>query len=209
VAATLRALFKRMYVIGETSGDLKEWDAAVAGAAMHLADRMKDPSKHDELLQPVKDDVSPLMFASINGYPQVVDELLRFECVRKTLEQRGPYDMTAWQHSNLAPQLTLLVINPTIRSNEWELIPYWVKTRYYTHESYAPYQRVRASLAAAGAKQELDRVKEFLAESTVCPEDVKKRVENASDVLATLRDIVVNDRNRGLPSITSEEETKP
>jgi hypothetical protein len=201
VAATLNKLFDRMYAIGETSGSLKEWDAAVAGAAVHIADRMQDPSRREELVRPLERDVTPLIFASMNGYPQVVDVLLRFESVRTTLEQPGPEGMTAWQLSNLAPQLTLLVINSTIQANEWKLIPYLVKTPYYTDDGYAPYQRVRSSLAAAGAKQDPAPVREFLASSSVCPDGVKKRVKTAADVLAVLRDIVVNDPVHGLPSL--------
>ena len=112
-----------MYSIGEVSGSLKEWDAAVAGAAQHIAERMKDPSKHGELVRAFDDNLNPLSFASMNGYPQVVDTLLHFESVKGTLEQPGPYGMTPWQLSNLAPRLTLLVTNPTIRSDPVEVCP--------------------------------------------------------------------------------------
>lgn len=201
VEETLSTLSDRMYVIGETSGELKEWDAEVAGAAEHIAKRMKDPSYHGELIRPFADEVTPLTFASMNGYPQVVDELLRHESVRQALEQPGPHGLTPWQLSNLAPELTLLVINPTIRSDAWRLIPYLVKTPYYTHDAYAPYERVRASLEAAGATKDLAPLRAFLANSAVCPDDIKQRVRAANDVLATLRHIVIHDRDYGLPSI--------
>lgn len=201
VEETLRTLSDRMYVIGETSGDLKEWDAEVSGAAEHIANRMKDPSYHGELVRPFDDEVTPLTFASMNGYPQVVEELLRYESVRKTLEQPGPHGLTPWQLSNLAPQLTLLVINPTIRSNAWKLVPYLVKTPYYTHDAYAPYERVRAFLETAGATKDLAPLRAFLANSPVCPDDIEHRVQEATDVLATLRHIVIHDRDYGLPSI--------
>ncbi len=207
VPATLKKLYDRMYVIGETNVSLKEWDAAVASAAQHIAERMKDPSKHVELVCAFDDNVTPLSFASMNGYPQVVDTLLRFESVKGTLEQPGPYGMTPWQLSNLAPRLTLLVINPAIRSDLWSLVPYMVETPYYTNTTYAPYQRVRASLVAAGAKQDPTPVRKFLAASAVCPKSVKERVEKAPDVLTALRDIVVNDRAFGLPSLEKASET--
>ena len=202
VSATLKALPDRMYAVGETSGDLKKWDATVAGAAKHIAERMQDPSKRDELIRPIGEKITPLMFASMNGYLQVVDELLRYESVRKTLEQPGPFGLTAWQLSNLAPKLSLLVMNPTIRSEPFWLIPYIVTTPYYLHEAYAPYQRVRAAIAAAGANLELGPVKEFLAQSSVCPAEVKARVSSADDVLATLRELVLNDPRYGLPSLS-------
>jgi hypothetical protein len=109
--------------------------------------------------------------------------------------------MTPWQLSNLAPNLTLLVINPTILSIPWCFVPYMVETPYYIDTSYTPYQHVRASLVAAGAKQDSAPVRKFLAASKVCPKSVKDQVEKATDVLTALRDIVVNDQAFGLPSL--------
>jgi hypothetical protein len=117
--------------------------------------------------------------------------------------------MTPWQLTNLAPQLLLAVINPTIKGNAWKLVPWMVKTPYYTHSELAPYRRARAALTKAGARQDDSRVRSFLLESPVCPDEVKARVKDGGDLLAIFRQLVLFDRSHGLPSLTRGEPSGP
>ncbi len=137
----------------------------------------------------------------MNGYPQVVEALLRHQRVRDQLEAPGPYELTPWQLTNLAPQLTLMVINPTNRTNAWKLVPWMVKVPFYVHTKLAPYQRCRAALEQAGAKRKSEPVRKFLLESEVCPDTVKAKVRNAKDILTALRGIVLSDSTYGLPAL--------
>lgn len=201
VAATLNALHDRMYTIGETSGRLADWEAVIACAAVHIVDRMGDPERHGELLANVTPEATPLTFAAVNGYPAVVRVLLRFAPVVEHLEDPGPYELTPWQLANLAPNLTMLAINPTVVSSPFRLVPYLVKTTYYGDDTIRPYHAVRDHLAGAGAATDIEPVRAFILTMDVCSDPVKERVRNADDVLSTLRDIVLTDPDHGLPSL--------
>jgi hypothetical protein len=90
VKQTLLKLKDRMYVIGEVDPVLGDWDAAVAGAALHITERMTDESKHTELTTNVTEGSSPLAFAAMNGYPGWSRPCSRFPWCSDRSKSPGP-----------------------------------------------------------------------------------------------------------------------
>gem|GEM_PF-3185738 len=208
LAETFAQLRDRMYVIGETSGDLQKWNAEVEGAAAHLAWWMKDPAHRVELTQKLKK-YTPLGFAVREGWAPVVEVLLTFEEVRKGLETPQDHGFTPWQLANIAPNLALLVVNRSLKGgNPFALIPYMVKLPYFAHGGFAPYARTRLALERAGAKVDVAALKKALLGMKLLPKATRKALATSKDVLVTLRELVMAEVGGELRKLAARRKAK-
>lgn len=191
VADTLSALRQRVYAIGETTGELAEWDAIIEEAALHITSRMEDSANLAELIVADERGLTPLMVASRNGYHRIVEALLQFDDVREHIGDAESSGLTAWQLSNVAQELTAGALNSSAARNPFRIIPLMVKSPYYANLEFSPYHRTRALLEAAGAEKNIEGVREMLLGLPLCPDDVKAAVRESDDILTTLRELVI------------------
>jgi len=173
----------RIYVLGETNGGNEAAWAAEEAIAINALRKIgeKDP---DQLGKVHGTGDSLLIRASYRGYAFLIEELLKYPQVVKTIPNRQR-EADAWMLSNFATRPGALVCNPDILSNPLALVPIIVTQPYY--ESRDPYPKIRALLEKAGAKADMAGAKAVWAKTCIgqSPETAKA-VAEAPDMQAAV-----------------------
>ena len=109
----IRDLKDKLYVIGETSGKYEKFIEAEKNAVSKLQEYMKsgDPA---ELVSASKSGVTPLMNASFMGYSSIVEEMLKSDKVRESINVTDSKGWSAWTNANFAFRQAAWICNPRI-----------------------------------------------------------------------------------------------
>ncbi|MCP5071964.1 MAG: hypothetical protein GY947_01550 [Rhodobacteraceae bacterium] len=147
VHQVLKDFSNQIYVMAERNGGSPEqWDSAEASAIGLL----KEIASTDET-QLIELDVkgrTPLIAASASGHLFFVSELLKSDIVRSKLNNKDEAGLTAYGHSLLSRNQTLLGCHPDAE-NPFLLIPFYVKQPYFNNRR--PYGPMANVLQQAGA----------------------------------------------------------
>lgn len=165
----INTLTKRVYVTSEVDGKRKSYDQAEYNAVEAIRTFVAQGGDSTELTAAPALGLTPLHVASYRGYARVVEALLEIPQVRSTIDQTDERGNTAWHYANFAIGQSKIVCNPTIIMNTFTLVRFMVKQTYY--RDYGAYQRTRAILEAAGAKTDMDELRERW--NTHCPHQGK------------------------------------
>jgi hypothetical protein len=179
----IRDLDERMTSVGEVSGKLSKFDAAVSKARVEIAQSLAGGDRAKLLAERDSSGKTPLIAAAAAGYFDIVAEILLAPEARSTIEETDSSDLTAWDRANLASHQAAWVCNPGIMRNVMLYVPLLVVRPYYKHDE-SPYVRTRRVLEGAGASADMERVKR--AWLTVCKYqlvETRKKVEASDDLL--------------------------
>lgn len=180
-------LRQRMYAVGETTGQLNNFIEAERKAAQEIHDYASKGGSQEALVEKNNSGQTPLMAASFMGYGEVVNELLKYDNVRKGINDTKPTGESAWFYSNLGFHQTMWVCNPTVFNDPFTWVPLFVTQPYYVLSPENPYKKTRRVLEAAGAKPDLSLAKKLWADKCkLQDESTKKKVEATEDFLETV-----------------------
>lgn len=190
-AAIIAALSDRIYVLGETTGNVSDMNAAEAKAAEEIR-RYIASGANDGLLAAGKGKQSPLATAAYMGYPNVVAALLTSAVVRSHVNEADANGMTPWVASTLSMQQSAAACNAGIFENPYAFIPLLVTQAYYAANPAPPYRATRELLERAGAAPDIARARQVWdATCKHATADAKARVQTAPDVQAAVQELGV------------------
>ena len=182
VIADLR---QRMYAIGETTGRFSDFVEAERKAAADIRTYMTngDPAA---LIEKNDTGQTPLMAAAFMGYSEPVNELLKSENVRNSIDEVNSKGMSAWLYANVAFQQAMWACNPTAFKDPFTWVPLFVTQPYYLQSTENPYRKTRRLLEVAGAKAGLQQAKQFWQDNCkLQDEQTRSKVQESSDLLET------------------------
>jgi hypothetical protein len=188
-SAVLASLSDRIYVVGETTGNVTDMIAAEMTAAEEIR-RYIASGATDGLVASGKEKQSPLVKAAYMGFPNVVAALLTSGVVRAHMNDTDEMRMTPWIASTLSMQQSAWACNPAIFENPFAFIPMLVTQAYYVSNPTPPYQAARAALEQAGASPTTVKAKDVW--STVCKNqsvEGKARVQSSTDLQKTVQEL--------------------
>lgn len=188
-SAVIAGLAERIYVLGETTGNVADMIAAEATAAEEVR-RYVRSGKTEGLLATGNEKTSPLGNAAYLGYPNVAAALLESPVVKSHMNDAGELGMTPWMASNFSMKQSAWICNPGVFENPYSFIPMFVTAGYYLSNPTPPYKATRDVLERAGVSPQPDKAKEVWA--TVCknqPAEGKSKVQASSDIQATIQEL--------------------
>ena len=187
--AVLNSLADRLYVLGETNGEVDDMVAAEANAAEEVRQYIAGGST-DGLLAREKGEHSPLAAAAYLGYPNVVAALLTSSLVRTHINDADEMGMTPWIAANLSMRQSLWACNPAIVGNPYKFVPMLITRPYYTSNPTPPYKKTRELLEEAGASSDMAKAKEvWLASCKNETEETETQVRASTDVQRTVQEL--------------------
>lgn len=188
-AAIIAALSDRIYVLGETTGDVGDMNAAEAKAAEEIR-RYIASGANEGLLAADKGKQSPLATAAHMGYPNVVAALLTSAAVRSHVNEADTNGMTPWVASTLSLQQSAAACNASVFENPYAFIPLLVTQSYYAANPAAPYRTTRERLEQAGAAPDMAQARQVWdATCKNATPDAKARVQTAPDVQPAVQEL--------------------
>lgn len=179
-------LRQKMYTIGETSGKLEDFIEAERKAALEIRAYIAngDPTGLNEKTQSGQ---TPLMAAAINGYSEIVIELLKSELVRASINESNPQGFSAWLHATWAFRQSMWVCNPSVLKNPFAWVPIFVIQPYYLQSPENPYRKTRRLLEEAGAIPSPEKAKQTWRDTCkLQDEQTRIKVEKSNDLLETV-----------------------
>ncbi|HYW56224.1 MAG TPA: hypothetical protein VE934_04650 [Polaromonas sp.] len=188
VVHVIENLRKKIQWISTQTASQADYRAAETESAEELRQLVaKDPSDR-ALTRKDLDGVNPLMLASAHGFPGLVNELLKSEKVKASINDIGPNNTTSWMFANFAFRQTLWACRPQILSDPFSWVPiFQVQPYYKSPVEDKPYLQTRQALEKAGAKIDLSTAKNAWLER--CPNsaiDTQVKVKGSSDLLLAL-----------------------
>jgi len=187
--AVLNALADRIYVLGETSGNVREMIAAEANAADEIR-RYVAGGSPDGLLAGEKSKQSPLAAAAYMGYPNVVAALLAADLVRAHVNDADEKGVTPWIAANLSMRQSLWTCNPSVFDDPFRFVPLFVTQPYYLSNPIPPYAKTREVLEKAGATPDMAKAKEvWLANCKKQSDEAKAKVQASTDLQKTVQEL--------------------
>jgi hypothetical protein len=191
--AVLNSLADRIYVLGETSGNVEDMIAAEAKAADEVRQYVASGAT-DGLLAQKKGTQSPLETAAYMGYPNVVAALLTSNLVRAHINDADEMGMTPWIAANFSMRQSLWTCNPAVFDNPFKFVPLFVTQAYYISNPTPPYKKTREVLEEAGASSDLAKAKEvWLTNCKNQSEEAKTKVQASNDLQETIQELGAND----------------
>lgn len=181
-------LRQQMYTIGETSGKLEDYLAAEHKAALEIRAYLAQGEEAGAGLQEkTSSGQTPLMAAAINGYAEIVAELLKSEQVRPGINDTNPQGFSAWLHATWAFRQSMWVCNPQVFKDPFTWVPLFVIQPYYLQSPENPYRKTRRLLEQAGAIPAPEKAKQsWLDTCKMQDQRVRSLVEKSSDLLETV-----------------------
>lgn len=180
----LVALKHNLLIIGETRGDLDDFDSAVADARDELEQYIKRGGDAAALIERDPSGMTPLIAAAFEGYGDLVEVLIQQKIVRDHVDDVDAKGLTAWLYASLGLKQSLVICNPTIADNPYIFTPIKVVQLYYTKRADHTYDKARRLIAAAGAKGNMALVKsKWEALCQMQGMATRQSVEKAPDLL--------------------------
>ncbi|WP_233809064.1 hypothetical protein [Paraburkholderia sp. HP33-1] len=191
--AVLNSLVDRIYVLGETSGNVDDMITAEAKAADEVRQYVASGAT-DGLLAQEKGKQSPLQTAAYMGYPNVVAALLTSNLVRAHINDADEMGLTPWIAANFSMRQSLWACNPAVFDNPFKFVPLFVTQAYYVSNPTPPYKKTREVLEEAGAASDLAKAKEvWLTNCKNQSEEAKIKVQASNDLQKTVQELGAND----------------
>jgi hypothetical protein len=161
IRGVISHLADRMYVVGETTARLPDFENAINEARKAI----KDLAAADGELLTKKDTsgATPLITASYLGYAGVVEDLLAYKQVKDAINDVDSNGFSAWIAANFTAREALWVCNPMVLKDPFKIVPILVEQPYYSSGPEAPYVKVRRMLEEAGARHDMDEAKRLWA----------------------------------------------
>ncbi|MEO9898494.1 MAG: hypothetical protein ABJF05_19145 [Paracoccaceae bacterium] len=186
VSSVISAFGSDLYRTGELSGGSEvEWRSLEEIAANEMTSALQTLQSDGDVLN--ERGRTPLHEASAQGFYFLVKLLLEHERGKQWLNREDSEGLTAYEHAQLALSETMLACHPEA-DNPFVLVPFIVKLSYYEHRK--PYLRIHELLLNAGADSSLESAKElWLSRCSQSDLDVRRKVEEAVDLYATLTEI--------------------
>lgn len=179
----IRDLQDKLYVIGETSGKYEKFIEAEENAVSRLQEFMKSGDS-EELVRAGKSGVTPLMNASFMGYSSIVEEMLKSEKVRQSINATDSKGWSAWTNANFAFRQAAWVCNPKIFESPFAYVPILVTQPYYTEYHENRYKNIRTQLEKNGAKADMKGQIQIWNETCKNQTDeFKSKVDETDDLL--------------------------
>jgi len=203
------ALPDRFYVIGETTGDLAEFDAALHEAAAEIGALIDAATTESEAASLVLADGrgrTPLRLAASYGYAPLVEALLQSPTVIRSIDERDDAGLSAWDHAILAQRQSIWACRSMFSLDPFAWIPLVVSSAWY--QARDPYSRIRQLLERAGAPADVERPRTFWLER--CDEQsaaTRTAVASSTDLQATLLDAGADALAAGLAGSSSPADT--
>jgi len=185
----LNSLANRIYVLGETTGNLEDMIAAEVKAADEVRQYVAT-GLTDGLLAKEKSQQSPLSAAAYMGYPNVVAALLESKLVRARINDADEIGMTPWIAANFSMRQSLWTCNPALFDNPFKFVPMYVTQAYYLANPTPPYKRTREVLEDAGASPDLNKAKKVWL--TICKSqsaEGQAKVQSSTDLQKTVQEL--------------------
>jgi hypothetical protein len=184
VIADLR---QRMYTIGETTGRFNDFVEAERKAAIDIRTYIADGDP-TALTEKNNAGQTPLMAAAFMGYSNLVNELLKSDNVRKSIDDVNPKGVSAWLYTNMAFRQAMWVCNPTAFKDPFTWVPLFVTQPYYIQSAAQnPYRRTRHLLEEAGAKTSIEQAKQLWQDTCkLQDEHIRAKVQESNDLLETV-----------------------
>lgn len=184
----IKSLGRELGRIAQTTGSWKEQQLAEQKTALEMRKLIATEPAHKSLVE--RDgDMSPLMYAAMSGYADVVEALLTSQLVRQDIDAQDSVGASAWALTQYSWATAAWSCNPGFLSSAdpFQWVPRLMGTTYYFLAPENPFQRTRQALARAGAKQDLGQAKKaWLARCPVSDSDLQARVRVSDDILMTL-----------------------
>ena len=182
----INKLRQQMYTIGETSGKLEDFIEAERKAAIEIRSYIANGDLTG-LNEKTQSGQTPLMAAAINGYSEIVIELLKSDQVRATINDTNPQGFSAWLHATWAFRQSIWACNPTVLKDPFAWVPIFVIQPYYTQSAENPYRKTRRLLEEAGAIPAPERAKQTWRDTCkLQDEQTRIKVEKSNDLLETV-----------------------
>ena len=179
----IRDLKDKLYVIGETSGKYEKFIEAEKNAVSSLQMYMKngDPA---ELVSASKSGVTPLMNASFMGYSSIVEEMLKSDKVRESINVTDSKGWSAWTNANFAFRQAAWICNPGIFEDPFSYVPLLVTQPYYTEYNENRYKNIRTQLEKSGAKPDMKGLIQIWNKTCINQDpETKEKVDKTDDLL--------------------------
>ena len=179
----IRDLKDKLYVIGETSGKYEKFIEAEKNAVSSLQMYMKngDPA---ELVSASKSGVTPLMNASFMGYSSIVEEMLKSDKVRESINVTDSNGWSAWTNANFAFRQAAWICNPGIFEDPFSYVPLLVTQPYYTEYNKNRYKNIRTQLEKSGAKPDMKGLIQIWNKTCINQDpETKEKVDKTDDLL--------------------------
>lgn len=191
--AVLDSLADRIYVLGETGGNVSEMVAAEAEAADEVG-RYVASGAVDGLLPKEKGKQAPLVAAAYMGYPKVVAALLTSELVRSHINDVDDMGLTPWIAANFSMRMSLWTCRPAVFDDPYKFVPMFVTQPYYALNPTPPYLKTRELLEKAGAHVEMAKAKEiWLSNCKNESTEAASTVGASADLLKTVQQLGASD----------------
>jgi hypothetical protein len=185
----IRQLNDRMYVVGETSGRLEDFQSAVADARKELEGYASSGGDPAGFVQKDKENngATPLIAAASAGYSDIVAELLKNERVVASVNDADRDGISPWAFANFALNEAIWVCNPTVFNDPFSYVPSFVKLPYYLGGTERPYAKTRRVLEAAGAKSDMAAARRlWLKTCKLATPESRQKVAQSQDLLTTI-----------------------
>ncbi|NGX48591.1 MAG: hypothetical protein K940chlam5_00179 [Candidatus Anoxychlamydiales bacterium] len=151
-------LSDRMYCISETTGNIYEFNSAIdeyCDIILKHIEEGYDPNEKDYY------GWTALIYASVSGFPKLVEELLKIPLIRNNIDLRDNLGFSALDYAMHAPELSSLFLNPSLRYDMF-LVPFTKLQVYYRYASFfqkKPYSKCVDLLRKYGAKENASPLK--------------------------------------------------
>ena len=191
--AVLDALADRLYVVGETSGDVKKMIAAEAEAADEVR-RYVASGATTGLLARENGKPAPLAIAASMGYPTVVAALLTSSVVRAHINDADEKRVTPWIAANFSMEQSLWSCKPAVFDNPFFFVSRLVILPYYLANPTPPYKKTRELLEQANAVSDLAEAKNAWLDNCASPSaETRRVVESSMDLQETVQQLGMAD----------------
>jgi ankyrin repeat protein len=194
---TINELFTEMDRIGETGGQLERFNSAEREAVREIHEYAKGINNPTDLVERDNGGSTPLMLAALYGYSEIVVELLKYDIVKKGINDVNSDGVSAWIMVNFAFNQTAWLCKPSLLDESsknslehlYVVVPLFVMSPYYQQSAENPYKKTRRLLEKAGANTDVQAAKKHW--SDVCKtqeESTKQKVQKTNDLLTTVID---------------------
>lgn len=181
----ITGLADQLYIVGETTGKYRDFMSRVETARASIAAYAGDPA---EFTKADERGMTPLSIAAESGYAELVEELLKLDEVKASVNTPDTDGFTPWLSANFAFAEAGWVCSPSAFADPQRWVPTYVKLPYYKGEGEAKYIATRRLLEEAGAKPDIDGAKRlYLGFCKNATADSRAAIETSDDVLAAVR----------------------
>ena len=187
IFASLAAEIQR---VGKTTANFSEYKIVESKARMDLKTLIERDPNSGTLVEMNPAGATPLMVAAAYGFSSLVEELLKSERVKASINSVGANQTTAWMFSNFLFRESLWSCRPQILNDPFTWVPLFESQRFYKYfGDEKPYVLTRNVLEKSGATVDLVGAKAAWLERCPNSDDaIKAQIKDSKDLLVTLQE---------------------